>query len=66
MRTRSRSAQADRRSALIDGVEGDLTAMNPEDVESISVLGDASLDGRIRRPGCVRRGAGDDEKRPQG
>ena len=24
------------------------------------------LDGRIRRPGCVRRGAGDDEKRPQG
>ena len=27
---------------LIDGVEGDLTAMNPEDVESISVLKDAS------------------------
>lgn len=27
---------------LIDGVEGDLTAMNPADVESISVLKDAS------------------------
>lgn len=27
---------------LIDGVEGDLTAMNPDDVESISVLKDAS------------------------
>ena len=27
---------------LIDGVEGDLTAMNPEDVESISVLKDAA------------------------
>lgn len=27
---------------LIDGVEGDLTAMNPEDVESVSVLKDAA------------------------
>lgn len=27
---------------LIDGVEGDLTAMNPEDIESVSVLKDAS------------------------
>lgn len=27
---------------LIDGVEGDLTALNPDDVESISVLKDAS------------------------
>lgn len=27
---------------LIDGVEGDLTAMNPEDVESITILKDAS------------------------
>lgn len=27
---------------LIDGIEGDITAMNPEDIESISVLKDAS------------------------
>ena len=27
---------------LVDGVEGDLNAVNPEDVENISVLKDAS------------------------
>ena len=40
---------------LIDGVEGDLTAMNPEDVESISVLKDASstaVYGGVRSAWC--------------
>ena len=51
---------------LIDGVEGRPDGDEPRGRgEHLGAQG-RLLDGRIRRPGCVRRGAGDDEKRPQG
>lgn len=46
---------------LIDGVEGDLETVNPQDIASVSVLKDASSAAIYGCPRCVRRDPRDDQ-----
>ncbi len=47
---------------LVDNVPMDINRINPNDIESISVLKDASASAIYGAPRCVRRRAGHHQK----